>query len=86
MKKQQAERKDKRVSDAPMFAVMKVFSWESLEVLGMPLSAPANGPHKFIPVFETRAQAVAFNNGSEENIGIVNYGTPHNVGKLQEAL
>lgn len=51
-----------------LWAVMKAQSWDSLSVWnGLPLRAPKEGPHKFIPVFNTREQAVAFDE-SEEHV------------------
>lgn len=44
----------------PMWAVMKAHSWGSIQAMGFPLSAPAEGPHRFIPIFNTKKQAVKF--------------------------
>lgn len=52
----------------PMFAVMKALSFSSLSVGPYELHAPEEGPHRFIPVFLTREQAVKWNDGSEDNI------------------
>jgi len=40
-----------------MFAIMKALSWDALSVGGFPLQCPPEGPHKFIPVFDTWEQA-----------------------------
>lgn len=54
-----------------LYAVMKAYHWDSLIVQGLPLQPPAAGPHRFIPLFETHAQAVAFADGNESVIQIV---------------
>jgi len=51
-----------------MWAIMKAYKFSSLEVLGMELTPPLTGPQRFIPVFETRDQAVKFQNGDESDI------------------
>ena len=53
---------------AHKWVIMKLHKWDSLTVWGIPTSTPKEGPHGFIPVFDTREQAVAFNSGSEANI------------------
>lgn len=46
---------------------MKAHSWDSLEVgVGWPLRAPDEGPQRFIPVFNTREQAVKWAGGGED--------------------
>lgn len=61
----------------PMWAVMKAQSFSSIEINGIPLSVPANKnlPTAFIPLFETREQAVAFDNGSGAHIAKVEHAT-----------
>ena len=54
-----------------MWAVMKAYSWSSLTVGGMSLGSPPEGPQRFVPVFDSREQAVEFDNGCEDNISIV---------------
>lgn len=67
-KRTRAARKREAACSASMWAVMKARSWESLEVMGLSLRAPKDGPCKFIPLFETRAQAVAFDGGCEDHV------------------
>ena len=50
-----------------LFAVMKVHKWEVLTAHGLPLQCPPEGPQGFIPVFDTRAQAVEWD-GSDEHV------------------
>jgi len=47
------------------WGVMKAHGWESLKVNGFPLRAPADGPDYFIPLFNSREQAVAWAGGDE---------------------
>ena len=42
------------------YAVMRAISWEGIEVGGFPMQSPPEGPQRFIPVFDTQEQAVAF--------------------------
>lgn len=42
------------------YAVMRAIQWEGVEVGGIPMQAPPDGPQRFIPVFDTEEQAVAF--------------------------
>ena len=52
-----------------MWAVFRAYPWSSLEVLGsMPLMAPKDGPQRFIPLFDTRDQALEFTGGDDTNI------------------
>lgn len=52
-----------------MFAVMKAHKWSAVHIAGdVPLAAPDNGPQRFIPIFDTREQAVAFTEGDETHI------------------
>jgi len=51
-----------------MFAIFKAYSFGSFEVMGMTLQASKDGPQRFIPLFDTREQAIKFNDGSEEHI------------------
>lgn len=51
-----------------MWAVFKAYKWNSLQVLGLNLKAPLNGPCKFIPLFDTKAQALKFADGDESNV------------------
>jgi hypothetical protein len=49
------------------WAVMSIQKWASINICGIPLSAPPEGPHYFCPIFKTREQAVAWA-GSEEHV------------------
>ena len=49
------------------WAVMKGYPWSSVEAAGIPLQSPPEGPHRFIPIFDTREQAVAWA-GSDEHV------------------
>jgi hypothetical protein len=37
---------------------MRACSWQSVEVNGIPLTSPPNGPQRYIPVFDTQEQAI----------------------------
>lgn len=50
-----------------LWAVMKAHSWDKLSVLGYPLLSPAEGPQRFIPIFDTREQAIQWA-GSDEHV------------------
>ncbi len=48
---------------------MKVNKWSNLTVMsGIPLNCPEDGPQGFIPVFNTREEAIAWDDGSEEYV------------------
>jgi len=48
---------------------MKSHNWSSITVLnGIPVVPPPEGPHGFIPVFNTKEEAIAWDNGSEEDV------------------
>ena len=70
-KKRSASRTAARVgSDAMVrryWCVMKAHGWDCLTVAGIPMQAPKEGPQHFIPVFDTREQAVAWA-GTEEHV------------------
>lgn len=53
-----------------LWAVMKAHTWGSISAHGFPLQCPPEGPHRFIPVFNTREQAVAWD-GSDEHVAKV---------------
>lgn len=42
------------------YAVMRAIAWDGIEVHGFPMQSPPDGPQRFIPVFDTEEQAVAF--------------------------
>lgn len=48
------------MTDPILYAVMRAIAWEGIQAGGFPMGAPPDGPQRFIPVFETREQAVAF--------------------------
>lgn len=50
------------------WAVMKAQAWSSITANGVPLSAPQEGPCRFIPLFKTKSEAVKFEHGSRKNI------------------
>ena len=49
------------------WAVMKAHTWNNITVADIPMQAPAEGPQRFIPVFDTREQAVKWA-GSDEHV------------------
>jgi hypothetical protein len=51
-----------------LWAVMKRYSWDCVTVQGTELRSPKDGPHFFIPLFETREQAVKWADGNDERI------------------
>jgi len=50
-----------------LWCVMKAHGWENVECERGWLRPPPEGPHKFIPVFNTREQAVAWA-GSDDHV------------------
>lgn len=42
------------------WAVMKAVAFSTMEVHGLPLRPPGDGPQRFIPLFESKAQAAAW--------------------------
>lgn len=46
--------------DPILYAVMRAIAWDGIQAGGFPMKAPPDGPQRFIPVFDTREQAVAF--------------------------
>ena len=42
------------------YAVMRAIAWDGIKAGGILLNAPPDGPQRFIPVFDTKEQAVAF--------------------------
>ena len=51
---------NKKPQPKTLWAVMKAYGWGSITAGSFPLTCPPEGPHKFIPVFNTREQAVAW--------------------------
>jgi len=70
-KKTTAGRTAARVGSVAMvrryWCVMKAHGWANLSVAGIEMAAPKEGPQHFIPVFDTREQAVAWA-GTEEHV------------------
>lgn len=54
-----------------VYAVMRAIGWEGVEVGGLQMKAPPHGPQRFIPVFDTHEQAVAFAS-DEDQITLLN--------------
>lgn len=67
-KRQLVARKGEADRSASMWAVMRAQSLACIEINGIPMRATAGGPCRFIPLFETRAQAVAWDNGCEDHV------------------
>ncbi len=52
-----------------LWCVMKVSKWSSLTVFNnIPLNSPSGGPSGFIPIFNTKEEAIIWDNGSEEYV------------------
>lgn len=51
-----------------MWCVMKVHKWNHLQVGGYKVSAKQIGSSGFIPVFDSRELAVAWDDGSDEHV------------------
>ena len=41
-----------------LYALMRASTWQSLEVNGIPIAQPTDGPQRYIPVFDTQEQAL----------------------------
>ena len=50
------------------WAVMRAVPWDKVTIQGNKLTPPIEGPCRFIPLFDTREQAITFENGSSENV------------------
>lgn len=48
------------MADPIGYAVMRAIAWDGIEVHGIPMQAPPDGPQRFIPVFDTQEQAIDF--------------------------
>lgn len=59
---------------------MKTHRWDSINVMGLPLVAPEEGPTCFLPVFKTAEAAVKWNGGKNENIGMLRTVAPEEGG------
>lgn len=42
------------------YAVMRAIAWEGIEAGGIPMASPPGAPQRFVPVFDTQEQAVAW--------------------------
>jgi len=51
-----------------LWAVMKAYKWIDMVKEGQPIRFPDIFPQRFIPVFNTKEQAIEFNKGSSKNI------------------
>lgn len=65
-RKNRATGQEARPGDV-MWAVMKAHAWDAMTCNGWPVACPPEGPHRFIPVFNTRSQAVAWA-GSDKHV------------------
>ena len=61
----QHKTKETAASGSALWAVMKAHAWDSITAQGYPLMSPPEGPQRFIPVFETREQAIAWADSDE---------------------
>ena len=68
------------------WCVMKAFQWSTFEIasnhpliLKQPVTMPEGGPQRFIPVFDTREQAVAFEDGDETFVQELKMSNPESV-------
>lgn len=56
------------LTEKSFWVVMKAHTWDSITTMhGISLMCSDEGPHRFIPVFNTREQAVAWA-GSDEHV------------------
>jgi hypothetical protein len=52
-----------------LWVVHKALPWKAVKTEnGILLTSPEEGPHRFIPVFNTREQAVKWNNDSDDDV------------------
>ena len=66
-----AKAQNDQAPSSALWAVMKAHAWDSITTAhGIPLMCPPEGPHRFIPVFTTREQAVAWA-GSDEHVAML---------------
>ena len=47
---------------------MKAFSFEGMTLNNLPISLAKGEPQRFIPVFDTKEEALKWNDGLEENL------------------
>lgn len=51
-----------------LWCVMKNYKWSTLSIQGFDLSLKQLGSVGFIPIFDNREQAVAWDDGSDEHV------------------
>lgn len=51
-----------------MWGVMKGYGWDSIAIIGVTIRPPIDGPQRFIPLFDTKEQALKFTNGDETHL------------------
>ena len=56
-----------------LWCVMKAHEWSNLSVAGIEMVAPKKGPQYFIPIFDTREQALAWSGNDETHIHALEY-------------
>jgi hypothetical protein len=56
-----------------LWAIMKAFQWDTVSANGIKFSPPPEGPHMFIPVFNTREGAVKWAE-SDEHVAMLGVG------------
>lgn len=60
------------MSKQRFYAVMKAMAFTSLQTEnGIGCRTPSEGPQRFIPVFDTREQAIAFADGDHSLVSII---------------
>lgn len=52
------------------YVVMRAIAWDGIEVHGVPMQSPPDGPQRFIPVFDTEEQAVAFSSDGDRIMAV----------------
>lgn len=53
------------MTQSTLYAVMRAISWDGVEAGGHQMKAPPDGPQRFIPVFDTEDQAIAWANDGD---------------------
>lgn len=69
----------KKIEEKTYYAIMKIYKWESMELtpvnyappFPVRLVKPEGGEIGYIPVFDSYENAVKFNGGKTDNIGIL---------------
>ena len=51
-----------------MWAVMTAQPWSAFTAGGLEITGPEEGPHKFMPLFDTREQAVAWSLSGDKHV------------------